>query len=570
MPQRIEVPGMGVVEFPDGMSDAQIVAAIQQNMAPQQSERGVSDTALGMGKALGSGVVRGGAMMGGMSGDIAKAMRSAVPALEAAGVSTELPEHLQKERNRPIIGSKEVMGGIDRATGLPITSYQPQNTAEKYAQRVGEFTPSAVMGGGGILRGAIGAGLGSEAAGQATEGTKWEGAARVAGAMGGSVAPSLARRAVTPFPTSPERAQAVQNLRNEGVTDITAGQATGRDRLRYFEAERGAGNRLAESAGEQFTSAALRRVGENANRATPEVIDRAFTRIGQQFDDLAARNQAVVDQPFMRSLIGARDEYNSLVAQPNRTPAVDNFFQEIGNASTRNGGTLPGDVYQSLRSRMERAARGMGNNPEAMHAVRNMREALDDAMERSMVAAGNQADAAAWQEARNQYRNLLVIERAATGAGENAALGMISPAQLRGATVNQNRRSYARGTSELGNLARSGVAVMSPLPNSGTPGRTLAQNLGTGTSAVVGALLGGGAGAGMGPFGAGIGGAVGAAAGAAAPSAVGHALTSSPVRRYLSNQALPPNANAIDPRTAALINALIAERFNHAPQLTAR
>jgi len=37
MPQRIEVPGKGIVEFPDGMTDAQIVAAIRQNsmQAPQ-------------------------------------------------------------------------------------------------------------------------------------------------------------------------------------------------------------------------------------------------------------------------------------------------------------------------------------------------------------------------------------------------------------------------------------------------------------------------------------------------------------------------------------------------------
>lgn len=35
MPQRIDVPGMGVIEFPDGMNDDQISAAIKQNM-PQQ------------------------------------------------------------------------------------------------------------------------------------------------------------------------------------------------------------------------------------------------------------------------------------------------------------------------------------------------------------------------------------------------------------------------------------------------------------------------------------------------------------------------------------------------------
>jgi len=39
MPQLIDVPGHGVVEFPDGMSDAQIVAAIQKNtVTPAQTQ----------------------------------------------------------------------------------------------------------------------------------------------------------------------------------------------------------------------------------------------------------------------------------------------------------------------------------------------------------------------------------------------------------------------------------------------------------------------------------------------------------------------------------------------------
>src|SRR5262245_11540466 len=35
MPQQIDVPGMGIVEFPDGMSDADISAAIQRSMPGQ-------------------------------------------------------------------------------------------------------------------------------------------------------------------------------------------------------------------------------------------------------------------------------------------------------------------------------------------------------------------------------------------------------------------------------------------------------------------------------------------------------------------------------------------------------
>lgn len=37
MPQQIDVPGMGIVEFPDGMSDNEISTAIMRNMQPQQA-----------------------------------------------------------------------------------------------------------------------------------------------------------------------------------------------------------------------------------------------------------------------------------------------------------------------------------------------------------------------------------------------------------------------------------------------------------------------------------------------------------------------------------------------------
>lgn len=58
MPQRIEVPGVGVVEFPDGMSDAQIAAAIQANMQPADNrppaQRFVQNVVAGLVRGAGS------------------------------------------------------------------------------------------------------------------------------------------------------------------------------------------------------------------------------------------------------------------------------------------------------------------------------------------------------------------------------------------------------------------------------------------------------------------------------------------------------------------------------------
>jgi hypothetical protein len=337
-----------------------------------------------------------------------------------------------------------------------------------------------------------------------------------------------------------ERQAAANVLQNEGV-DLSAGQITGSKGLRYAEGEIGgrAAEDLMERQGEQFTSAALRRTGENAQRATPEVIDRAFNRIGQQFDGLAARNQIIPDQRLAGDLQNAVSEYTSLVPEAMRAPVVQNVAQDI--VDTMNRGPIAGDAYQALRSRLERAARTSRADPQLSDALRGMRESLDDAMQRS-IAQNNPRDLGGWQQARRQYRNMLVVEKAATGAGENAALGLISPSQLRNATVQQGRRAFARGQGDFAELARAGEALMKPMPQSGTAPRLRAQNLG----AMIPAILGGGAGAGVGgPVGA----MAGAAAGAALPRVAGALMMSPAGQRYLTNQLL---AGPLSPELRAI------------------
>ena len=71
MPQIIEVPGMGQVEFPDGMSDDAIAAAIKKNMAPKKSQSfggALTDASKMVGGAALKGAFGGGGVMGAMSG----------------------------------------------------------------------------------------------------------------------------------------------------------------------------------------------------------------------------------------------------------------------------------------------------------------------------------------------------------------------------------------------------------------------------------------------------------------------------------------------------------------------
>jgi hypothetical protein len=60
MPQRIEVPGMGIVEFPDGMTDDQIATAIKRNMPAEDPRTWVQKFV----QNLGAGAVRGAGSIG--------------------------------------------------------------------------------------------------------------------------------------------------------------------------------------------------------------------------------------------------------------------------------------------------------------------------------------------------------------------------------------------------------------------------------------------------------------------------------------------------------------------------
>lgn len=375
----------------------------------------------------------------------------------------------------------------------------------------------------------------------------------IGGALPGAVslAGNAVRRVVSPVSTSPARQSFVKTLEREGV-DVTAGQATGNNTLRYAESELGgqAAQAITERQGEQFTRAALSRAGINAERATPDVIDGAFNRIGDQFDSLAARNTLKPDRKLQNDLVDTWRNYMSVTPPNARVPIVANMMTDINNA-LKNGGSLDGKTYQSLRSRLDRVARG-SSDPELANTLRDIRSALDDGMERS-IAVTNPKDLGGWRTARKEYRNMLVLEQAATGAGENAAAGLISPSALRSATLTkQGRRNYARGSGDFADLARAGEGVMKSLPQSGTAPRTAIRNMGAALPAVLGAGAGGAAGGGFGAM-------AGMAAGAALPAFAGKLMMTPAGQAYLKNQLL---SGSISPqfraKLASAVNAIDA------------
>jgi hypothetical protein len=521
-------------------------------------------------KSGGIGLVKGAIGLAGTPGMIGDAARAATTwAGDVAGLNPNTIKQFEDRVStiagltpllQPFTGpnAQDITRDVERLTG-PL--YSPKTTAGDYAQTVGEFAPAALAGPGSLAKRlvtqTIVPGLTSEALGQATKGTDSEPVARAIGAMAGAALPSIASRVVSPIAASAGRDVAVQTLTNEGVP-LTAGQRTGSRSLQYAESalgdapfSGGSASKVMSNQAEAFTAAALNRIGEDATRATPEVIDRAFDRIGGVFNRVAQNNTIPLDQRLLGDLSDAWSNYSSVVAPSQMAPVVKNMIGDVLDMAGKNNGQLSGAAYQAMRTKLGQVLRST-TSPELKQAVGDIQSALDDALARN--ASPN--DLAAINQARQQYRNLMVIQRAATGAGSQTAEGLISPSQLRNAVVNQSRRAYARGQGDFADLARAGETALKPLPQSGTAPRLTASAV----PAVIGSLLGS-----MIDGGAGIGLTAGGTAGLAVPGVAGRMLMSRPVQAYLGNQLAVPFRNSLATRANMLGQLGYSSMLNTVP-----
>lgn len=549
------------LEAPDEKS---AVAAWKKFNAPPDPADVVSDTT----KSAGIGLAKGVIAIPGLPGDVERLGRMGID-WASRKLGNEDPGY---SKNQFLPGSKDIQHGIEKFTG---PFYEPKTPVGKYAERIGEFLPMGIAAGpGGLAQRALVQGVApaitSEAAGQATQGTSLEPYARIAGAMLGPAAAGAGMRAITPLPYRPhggenaaadiaEHARQVELMGENGVP-LSAGQRTDSGPLRWFESAMGdmpgagqGASELMKSQQDAFTRAALLHTGTDANRATTHaggVIDQAFTRLGHNFNQLAARNQIGWTPQIDADLNGILANYQRMVPPSQQSAAVEHYINDL--LQYGHTGAIPGDVYQAIRSRLGKDARSAGGGGagggdiQLRDALYGIQGALDDAMQASILARGNPADMALWQQTRGQYRNLLAIDDAVSGAGEATARGAVTPQKLREAIVMQGQRAYTRGDSDLGRLANAGIATMTPLPNSGTPGRTWAMNL---PGAAMSLAAGGAATSTGSPLLTGF--------GLAAGPAAGRAIMSRPAQAYLGNQVLADEIRASSPTRSALVESML-------------
>lgn len=434
-------------------------------------------------KSAGIGLAQGGIGLVTMPGNIERLGRVGIDAA-ARKLGMKDPE---LSKNQALPTYDDLKGIIEEKTGK---FYEPQSRMGKYARTLGEFAPGGGVVGGfsrgsrmvNALSNTVIPGLVSETAGQLTEGTKYEPAARVTGALFGGILPKAAMRVATPITNEPVRQAQINVLRQNGVNSITAGQSTGNPAIRWMESSArntpGGGSRarrIVDRQQEEFTRASARSAGMDTDRITLSHLDDAFENLGNQFDSLSSNNAIRADNQLVDDLGNAWRDYSRIKGQHNRAPVVENTIRDVYAAlqNPNNRGLFSGQAYSTLRHDLGKIERSQAfNDPALSEAVRSIRIAMDNAMERSISPQA----AEQWRTIRDQYQNLLAVEKARMAAGENTALGLVSPANMRSAVRNQNKRQSSRGQRDLYNLAEAGEAIIKPLQSSGTAERMAARD----------------------------------------------------------------------------------------------
>ena len=532
---QVNVPGVGLVNFPDGMADADIEAAITKNLpdwtasnqasAAPGAEMGSYDPAnadatkaardqvnaipgMGMAESLGSGVVKGVAEMAGIPGDV-KALAPTSPSATA-----DLPEGWYKN----VVGglesfnkaiqpptSSDILNKVQEAVPL----HDPQNQAEQALSTIGEFVPGAVTGSSEasiparVLKYAVAPGAAVQAASDVPGledhpyvKTGLEVAAGLAapGVASNIVSPNAARLAEIPV-----RQQQAALLQSEGIQP-TPGDILGDTNKRLEESE--FNPQLNEQQMRAFTVAAGKRIGlpePNITIGPNGNLPAQAKAIGDQFDAIPGRNTFQADPQLYQDLLDTHDYYHRIpgLYDDSVTNAVDGAIGRVSDVLKANPYQMSGADYQTLRSDLRSAAMGStdDNKAGALHDITN---ALDDSFERGLQRSGS-PDAAAMPQLRQQYQSLLTIEKARLKQGSNPADGYITPQNLQSAAKSvYGNKAYMNGNTPFTDLAEAGASLLSNRPNSGTAGRASVQkkveNISRGIGATVGGLTSGGAG----------------------------------------------------------------------------
>jgi len=484
------------------MLDEELLATIGQKV-------GAYDTAVDVGKSLGSGAVRGTMSLADLPQDLTSMIVGGVEKL----TGRDIPESVERSI---MLGAP---GGFGRMlTGKSATEaateympsvmgYKPKTTEGRYGRTVGEFAPGAaavaLTGGGGLfpilartgLQSVI-PGVSSEYAGQLAKEyfptSKWaEPTARLAGAMLGGIGANSFENIVRGT-VSPGGGAAVDDLAHaarlrEADVPVSAGLATKSPKVLSIEANNPrlqsvynlsdnspqyqalttAALREAGLTDEMIASLAAKKAADPTIIGSPAlankfVMDELYAANGQMFDD-ALSGLGII--PLRR----LSDPIYKAAKKANAPGAVDEVVELLGNAA-RTGTTVPARELHRLRSELGKDLSSLdGSRAEAAAMAR---DAIDDLIDNAAAASNTPERLAMLDEARRRHQAILVMQNAVNTASVRGGVnGIVTPKDLASAL----QRVYGRKKVVTGNVNRMGDLAESGMNTLGTLGKSTAS-----------------------------------------------------------------------------------------------
>lgn len=258
---------------------------------------------------------------------------------------------------------------------------------------------------------------------------------------------------------------------------LTPGQATGSRALQQLEAKlesqpmtSGPFNAIKENNAQVLNREAAGAIGERLGRGeslSADVLDRAARRIGQVFDNAADDVARPIEpQGFLQRYTEVQDDVRGLVQGFGDHPLVQDLtkFAEAGQATGRQ--------LQSLTSKLGKAAYKNMSTPSGDRdlglALYRVKDYVDDLLQQGM----DDARAATFQTARQQYRNLMMLTSRVGVV--NPSTGNVSGRTLANVLQQKDKGGFLYGRNESGmyDAARFSQAFSPIVGDSGTATRS--------------------------------------------------------------------------------------------------
>lgn len=489
MPQQIDVPGMGIVEFPDGMDDDQIASAIKSNMAPKQvntemtwAEKTIAPLLEKYGIAnvlnrIDGGNTRGSAAGRMMMGAAGPGVAIAQLAANAVGQGDTV--------NRGIQDTEKQYQAARGAQGS--TGFDPL----RMAGNVGITLPLSLAGAaptvlGGAMQGAAFSALEPVTTGGnfAAEKAKQIGTGALVGGAAAPIFAGLSRM------IQPKVNPNVAILQAEGIQP-SVGQAAGGllNRLEekaqsipfFGDAVRGARDRpIAQLEGAAFNRAGGP-IGAKIQARGHEGILEAKDALSKSYDEVIPKLSVDVADPAfvgkmksLRSLVSSlpqreQERFDSVIARE-----IDQRLAPNGRLSGQN----LKDAWNALRD--ESAKFSKSTDAYQQDLGRALKQTFEEL--KGHVASTNPPELV--KQLRNTdlgYANYKILQKAASQA--SAVDGNITPSSLQSAVRASDRSldkgRMAEGKALMQDLSNAGKDVLaSKVPNSGTADRIMSTTPG--------------------------------------------------------------------------------------------